>query len=150
MSAERKKKRSAEELWRVLEDEAASDEMERIGKLSSKEVDDELRAAGIDPDRVGAAGAAYADRMNARRDRELHPANELERAKARLRARTARRGKMSRSELQGRIDALRNDPALPAPARVLFRNKTEEEASDAELESLLSELEDLVEEHEKK
>src|SRR5258707_556056 len=80
-----------------------------------------------------------------RRDRELHPAIELERATARLRDRRARRGKMSRSELKGRIDALRRDPALPAPARVLFRNKTEEEASDEELESLLDQLEDIVE-----
>jgi len=147
MNAE-KKPRSPEEMWKAIEEQSALDEMDRIASMSQAEIDAELRAAGFDPAEVAREGSELAERLQARRARELEADARLRASQARLAARRARRVKRPRAELVALIAAAEKDPRLPMTARVHYRNHNEEEASDEHLADLLDILEDLIEEHE--
>jgi hypothetical protein len=146
-----KTKRTPAETWdaimKAAEDDAAEQEMERVLAMSDAEVDDELAAAGFDPVKVRADGAALAARLLARRDAETAPAQAAHLERARLAQIRARRGKLDRSALLARIHTVKNDPRLPAPLAVQYRNRGTDEASDDELEDTLDALEALLEHH---
>jgi hypothetical protein len=141
--------RTPQETLRAIAENAAADEMDRIVALSPAELDAELAAAGFDPDEVGAQGVADAEALLARREEQAWQAaaqEKLARVQAAFAAKAARpREKLPRAELLARIGRARVDPRLTQPVAVMFRNKRTEEASDEELEELLTELEALAE-----
>jgi hypothetical protein len=138
------KKRTPEELWTALEDLAAEVEAERIKAMSDTELDDELRADGLDPAKVRAEGAAFAKALFDRREREQKAAERQAQMQSRLEERAARRGKLSKDELVKRIEIARNDPRLAQKVAVGFRNRDTNAATVPELESMLEEIEELV------
>lgn len=144
------RRRSPQEVLEALE---AAAEMDRIEALSPEELDGELRAAGFDPKEVARQGEALAADLLAMRDRETGAAEGLAAERARLVRIAARRGKLSRTELVARIEQAKADARLPAPVAMMFRNRAAgEEASDEELEAVLTQLEAHIEraEEEKK
>jgi hypothetical protein len=142
------KRRRPEETWDALmraADERVADEMERIASLSKEKLDLELAAAGFHPEAEGAAGEALAARLLEKRAEDAGAVDEIARHRARLARLQARRGRLSREELRARIARAKNDPRLPAPLVVQFRNRGTDEATDEELEAVLTELEALIE-----
>ena len=140
--------RTPEETWAALEAAADEDEMERILALTDEEVDAELAAEGFDPAAERARGATLARELLADRERQAWqgPAHDkLEAARARFASRPPRRVKLLRPELLAQIERARNDPRFSGQATVMYRNRGGEEATDEELEALLTELEALAE-----
>jgi hypothetical protein len=142
--------RPPEEVWKAIEEQAMDHEMQRILALSDEELDAELRAAGFDPEVERELGPKQAREaaaaIEAREKREA----ELGAARQRLAARRARRVALDRETLLARIEAARNDARLPERATMLFRNRGTQTATDRELEDMLDELEDIIEQHERK
>jgi hypothetical protein len=139
--------RTPEETWEALEAAADEDEMDRILALTDEEVDAELAAEGFDPAAERARGAALARELLAARDRQAWqgPAHDkLEAARARFASRPPRRGKLPRADLLAQIERARNDPRFTGQATVMYRNRGGEEATDEELDALLTELEALA------
>ena len=139
------KKRSPEETWKALEDQAAEDDAQRLLAASDAEIDAELAAAGVDTAAASARGLDFIAHLTATRDKHADAADRLRRARALLASRPPRRGKLPRKELEERVEAARRDPRFSAPAAILFRNRETGEATDAELEDLLGVLEALAE-----
>jgi hypothetical protein len=139
-----KKKRTPEELWIALEEQARKDDAERIQALSDKELDTELREGGFDPAKVRQEGAAFAKMLLDRREREQKAAARTARMQARLEEREARRGTLPKPELVKRIAIARADPRLQGNVAVGFRNRDTTEATVPELEGMLEELEELI------
>jgi hypothetical protein len=137
-------RRTPEELWKALEELADTDEAERIHALSDEDLDAELRADGLDPTNVRAEGSAFVKALFDRRDRETAAARAIEAREARLEARAARRGTLSRDELVTRIGLAAHDPRLEEKMAVGFRNRDTAAATVAELESMLEEMEELL------
>lgn len=144
-----KQRRTVAETWDALmkdaEEDAVEAEMARIAALSPEDLDRELAADGFDPARVREEGEAFVATLMARAEKEAPAAARLDRERARLVQRQARRGKLPRAALEARIMSARNDPRLPAPLAVQFRNRGAEEASLEELESMLDQLEGALE-----
>ena len=132
-----KPRRTPEQVWKALEELAATDEMDRIIALTDGELDAELRDSGFDPAKVRADGVAFVATLFERRDREAKAEDELGHARARLAQRTARRGTLSREELRTRIEVARNSPRLEHRVMVAFRNRDTAEATVPELEAHL-------------
>jgi hypothetical protein len=147
-----KTKRTPAETWKAIMDAADEDEMDRILALSDAELDAELRADGFDPAVERAKGVALADELlKAREGRNKWQDGaraKLDGAQARFAARPARRGKLPRADLLAAIDRARNDPRLGTQASVMYRNRGGAEASDADLEDLLAQLEALADQAE--
>ncbi len=145
------KKRTPAETWdaimRMADDDAADQEAERILALSPEELDRELAAEGFDPAKLRADGAAHVARLLAKREADLATIEKLEREQARLVAIRARRGKLGRDALLARIALAKNDPRLPAPLAVQYRNRDASAATDEELEDTLDALEAQLEHH---
>jgi hypothetical protein len=143
MKNEQKRRRTPEETWKALEDLAAEEDTRRIAALTDEELDAELAESGFDPAKVRAEGAVFAAALLDRRDREKEPEEKLQARRARLEARAARRGALSRDDLVKRIDALRADPRLGLA--VGFRNRDTSAAGVRELEDMLDEMDELLE-----
>jgi hypothetical protein len=141
----REEKRTPEETWRALDDQAAADDAADIRAMTNEELDRELAAQGFDPAEERAKGAELAAFLLARREREQKAEAEVGARRARLVQRAARRGPLTRQQVLARIEIARLDPRLPAPAVLMLRKTRVEQATDEELEALLDELEDLVE-----
>jgi len=77
MSLSEKPNRRPAERWKALEDQAESDEMDRILALGDRELDEELGALGIDAEAERARGAAMgstaAKTATAKRQRAVEP-----------------------------------------------------------------------------
>ncbi|HEY2514620.1 MAG TPA: hypothetical protein VGI39_27335 [Polyangiaceae bacterium] len=147
------RKRTPEETLRAIDAQAAHDEMKRVLALSPAEVEAELRAAGFDVEAMAVETTAQVERLRARRSEQAWQAaahEKMMRARSDLARRGAGRESLPRAELLARIERARTDARLAGPAAVLFRNKTEQEATDEELADLLEELETLAERAEKK
>jgi hypothetical protein len=138
------KKRTPEELWKALEDQAAKEDMDRIRGLSDAQLDAELRERGFDPAQTRQEGAALAKALLDRRAREQKAADRLAKSQARLDERAARRGTLAKEDLVKRIEVARMDPRLPERAAVGFRNRKTGEATVPELEGMLEEIEELI------
>lgn len=143
------KKRTAEEAMKATEEQRWREEALAIEAMTSDEVDAELRAAGGDPAKIRAEGEALAKRLHAERvsahDAPLPwvaKANaRLEEVRAMVAVGTVRKTKLSRGELLAKVDEARNDPRFAKPVAALFRKRSAEESSDAELEALLEAME---------
>ena len=144
MSAEKQRSLTDVELWQALEEQAAQDDMDEIAAMDDATLDAELRAKGVDPALTRAKGAALAEALFARRDREEKAALALADTRARMVQRAARRGTLSREALVVRIERARHDPRLAQSVAVAFRNRNEASASIEELESLLDEIEEVL------
>ena len=144
MSTDNPRRRTPAELWQALEDQAADADMKEIAAMDDATLDAELRADGVDPALMRAKGAAFAEALLKRREREAEPARKLADARARMVQRAARRGKLPRAELVRRIELGRSDPRIAQSLSVAFRNRGEAAASDAELEDLLDDIEDVL------
>lgn len=143
-----KPKRTPAETWKAIERQAEDDEIARFLAKSPAEVDASLRAAGHDPAAVRAEGKALAAQLLADRDRlawQVEAAEGLAREQARMDARTSRHATLSRAELLAKIAVARRDPRLVQRVAVMFRNRSEEEASEDELRAILQEIEALAE-----
>ncbi len=147
------KKRTAEEAMKATEEQRWRDEALAIEAMTSDEIDAELRAAGGDPAKIRAEGEAlakrlYAERVGAHADADEAPLPWVAKANARLEevrgmvaVGTVRKTKLSRGELLVKVDEARNDPRFAKPVAALFRKRSAEESSDAELEALLEAME---------
>jgi hypothetical protein len=147
MSAERRRPDEAwDAIMKIAQEDAIAKEMDRVASLSEEDLDRELAAAGFDPEEVGREGAAFARKLLEMREREAPAAESLAAERARLVRIAARRGKLSRAELEARIARAQRDPRLPAPVAMMFRNRpVGAEAPDDELESILTQLEAHIE-----
>jgi hypothetical protein len=141
------KKRTPEEGWSALERLADEDRIAAILSMSEDELDQELRAAGFDPEEEARRGVENAAKAPARIAKEKEGRAELAAARARVEARRAARGKLDLEDLKKRIELAKRHPNLPAQAAVAFRNRKEGEPGEAELEAMLDELEELIERH---
>jgi hypothetical protein len=150
MKSQHKNRRPPEELWKAIEDQRDNDEMERILALSDAELDAELVAMGFDPEKERALGPIQAQQAAAQVEAQEKEREEQRQAQSRLSAIRARRGKLDDATLRERIKQAKEDPRLPQRAAVLFRNRSTEAAKTEELESILDELEDLIETHDRK
>ncbi len=120
----------------LLENEEDADQMDAV--------DEELRSAGYDPAAIGAqmarvAGEAYASSpYNWRR----RAAAERAEAEQRLRERSLQRERRGRSEVLDQINAIiSRAPDLGESSRVQAHFRNLDEATDEDLEDLLTELE---------
>lgn len=139
-----KKKRTPAEVLRAIEEQRWKDEAARIAALSDAEVDAEIRADGGDPQAIRARGKAFVDQLLAPREEP----GWRERAKAKLEAVRALadkwdapRPRLSRKEIEQRIEAARHDARFAQPVAALFRKRSMEESSDEELLEMLDEIE---------
>jgi hypothetical protein len=142
------KKREAPEAWAAIEEQARRAEMERFASMPKDEVDARLRAAGLDPERTRAEGAAMARKLAADRDRlawQVEAAEGLAKAQAAFDARPSKYEGWTRDALAERLEVVRKSPKLAQPVAVMFRNRKPEEASADELRELLEEIEALEE-----
>ena len=142
------KKRTDEETWKAILHEAEAAETKRALEETPEEVDAGLRAAGMDPAKVRAKGAALAARLLEDRERlswMVEAARARARENARAKAREARYGGLSREELLARVTAARNDPRLAQPVTFMFRNHKTEEATDEQLRGMLADVDALAE-----
>ena len=135
-------KSPAAEKWALLEKALDAAAEHRALTASREEIDADLRAAGLDPEKIGNQGAALAARIFDEQDRA-----EKKRAAAESHAVEAARGKYvgwSRGDLLAELTALKTMGRLGAQPTFMFRNRPVEEASDDELRSMLEDLDILA------
>jgi hypothetical protein len=124
---------------RAIEESEWVDELEEIEALSSEEVDARIRAEGGDPEAIGAAGKAFAEAQLAKRKATLAMHERLEAFRTEAAAR--RRGPaLPRAALLARLEGARVDPRFAAPVAMMFRQKTAEASTDAELQALVESI----------
>jgi len=107
-------------------------------------VDEELRAAGYDPAALGARVARVADEAYARSpyNWRQRAAAERAQAEARLRDRATERERRSRSEILEQINVIiARAPDLGESTRVQAHFRNLDQATDDDLDDLLTELE---------
>jgi hypothetical protein len=108
----------------------------------SELVDEELRAAGGDPQRIRAEGAAFAKALLEQR-REILNARareDLERRRAAA-AKAPRIPRESRDDLLAMLAAVQKNPRYSGQVTAMFRNKKLSEATNEEIAVLLEEIE---------
>ncbi len=126
----------------ILDQLQADAELERIKRLTPAEVSAEIRAAGGDPEAIGARGAALAARLLAERGLDWKTrANARKGAMARSVGEWPSFKALSRTELLARIHTARADARFAAPVVAAFRKRGDEDVSDDELRALLEEIE---------
>jgi hypothetical protein len=140
--------RTPEETWKALEAQAREDEIDRFLTATPAEVDARLRASGHDPNALREEGKKVAAEASVDRKRlawQIEAAVGLAKEQARVdaRSRATDYAGLSRSELLARLAAAKQNPRLPQPVAVLFRNRKAEEASEDELREMLQEIEAL-------
>jgi len=125
------KKKTNEDAMKAIEEARWREEALRIDAMSDEEVDRDLREAGGDPEKIRREGAALAARLDwqARAQARLDEVRAL--------AGTVRKTKLSREDMLAKVNAARNDPRFKKPVGALFRKRTPEDATDAELEAFL-------------
>ena len=143
MSSEKKKPRDAVEVWRVLQEQAALDEMDAILEMTDEELDAQLEADGFDPRAVRERGAALAAELLERRRARAWQRDAEAKLEALRKTRAAAPPKpsLSRVELLASIERARNHPRLASGVATQFHKKTLEASTDEELAALLEELE---------
>jgi hypothetical protein len=105
-------------------------------------VDEELRAAGGDPAKIRAEGAAFAAKLLEARRKELaaRAKKDLERRREAA-ARAPRIPRGSREDLLAMLAAVQNHPRYAGRVSAMFRKRSLSEATDEELAVLLEEIE---------
>ncbi len=105
-------------------------------------VDEELRAAGGDPERIRRDGGDLAALLLERRRTILKERAKADLAERRARAESAPRiSRDSRDELLRRLAAFEADPRYGGQVSAMFRNRPPAEASNEEVATLLEEIE---------
>lgn len=130
-------------LWRTLREQRVMDDLDEIAAMSPEELDADIRANGGDPDKIAAAGVALVKKLTEDRARlAWHRASEarLERFREEAAA-SATREKLPRATLLARLEAVRNDPRFSTQVGAAFQNKTFEESTDQELQTLVDQIE---------
>jgi hypothetical protein len=133
-------KRDPVELWRVLEEQAALDDLEEIEAMSDEELDAHITANGGDPKKIRADGEALAKALMAQRDANRAMAERLEAFRTEAAAHVRSRPALPRAALLARLDAARKDPRFAEPVAMLFQKKTAEASTDAELQALVDSI----------
>jgi hypothetical protein len=136
-------KRDPRALFRAMKEQELEDDLDEILAMSDAELDRELAAGGGDPAAIRAAGVAHVARLIGDRERlAWHgaAASKLDALRATAAAMKTKT-RLSRDELLTRIAIARENPRFAAPVAVLFQKKTEEAATDEELQDLLDEIE---------
>jgi hypothetical protein len=105
-------------------------------------VDEELRAAGGDPDRIRSEGVAFVNgliekRRKAETDRRREDLAERRAAAARA----PRISRESRDDLLAMFAAVQKNPRWAGQVSAMFRKRTVAEVSNEELATLLEEIE---------
>jgi hypothetical protein len=136
------RKRDGLELLRALEESEAMDDLEEIDALSDEELDAKIRAAGGDPEAIRARGKAFAEAQLAKREASRGMLERLEAFRAEA-ATASRSGGpvLPRAALLARLEQARQDPRFATPVAMLFRQKSAEASTDAELQALVESLE---------
>ena len=137
-----KPKRDAVALWKAIQDSALDDEIEEIASMSDEELDASIRADGGDPAAIRARGEAFVAELIAQREQtkwhgEMHAKLAAFRADAAASRTTT---PLPREEILRRLDEARRDPRFSGPVAALFRQKTLEESTDAELQALVDQI----------
>jgi hypothetical protein len=134
------RKRDGLELLRALEESEAMDDLEEIEALSDEELDARIRAAGGDPEAIRARGKAFAGAQLAKSEASRVMLERLE--AFRVEAARKRGGPaLPRAALLERLEQARRDPRFATPVAMLFRQKSAEASTDAELQALVESLE---------
>ncbi len=134
-----KKPRTDAEILDQLADEA---ELDRIKQQTPGDAAAEMRAAGGNPEAVGARGAALAKILLAERTLDWKT-----RASARKDAMDKSIGEwpsfatMPREELMARVNAARASARFSVPVVAMYRKRGDEDVTDEELRSLLEAIE---------
>lgn len=130
-------------LWLTLKEQAAADDLDEILAMSDAELDASIAKEGGDPAAIRARGAALAKELDERRTATAWHADEAAKHEAFRATAAAHKSKtvLPRAELMARLNAARNNPKFAAPVATLFQKKTEEAATDEELQDLLDRIE---------
>jgi hypothetical protein len=137
------KKRPPAELLRAIDAIEADDDLAEVAAMTPAALDASIRAAGGDPEAIGARGARLAEELLARRKRlrwQAKARGDMTSALAKM-SEAQRTPKLPRKELLDRIEAARADGRFRAPIAAAFRKRTAEESTDLELQGLLDEIE---------
>jgi hypothetical protein len=132
-------KRDGLELLRALEESEAMDDLEEIDALSSDELDARIRAEGGDPAAIRARGKAFAEAQLAQRRATRAMLERLEAFRAEAAAKRAGPA-LPRAALLARLEHARRDPRFATPVAMLFRQKSAESSTDAELQALVESI----------
>lgn len=134
------KERTDAELWKALL--RIDDPLDE--RVSSASVDEQLRAAGLDPDAIAKEGGSYV--MNLQEGERLSWQKAATRKKEAFDGLAQARtniGAMSQVEILARLNSLRSDPRLGPQIMTAFRKRKPEESSVEELKALLEDVEAL-------
>lgn len=132
-----------QELWEALE---RLDDDLLDPSLPESVVDDELKAAGVDPSALGKRATALVAR--AKEDERLSWQARAKERQARLSslavADSAQNAYMTRNEVLARLEELRtSNPEIGTAIRMAARKRKPEESTDDELRALLEQMEAL-------
>ncbi len=137
------KRKTPGSLFRTLQEEEAADDLEEILAMSETELDAFITKEGGDPAGIRARGAAHAKALDERlTSKAWH--DEMEAKHERFRDVAAANKSttvLPRDVLLARLTAARNNPRFNERVATLFQKKTEEAATDQELQDLLDRIE---------
>ena len=137
------KRKTPGSLFRTLQEEEAADDLEEILAMSETELDAFITKEGGDPAGIRARGAAHAKALDERlTSKAWH--DEMEAKHERFRDVAAANKSttvLPRDVLLARLTAARNNPRFDERVATLFQKKTEEAATDQELQDLLDRIE---------
>jgi hypothetical protein len=135
--------RTDAETWARIRELQADEDAKEIAAMSSADVDAELRAGGIDPEKVVADGLAFIAGLRERHVRlgwQTGAKAKLQNARALESQVRGMFAALPRAELIARIEAARHNPRFGGQVGAMFRKRTAAESSDDQLRAILEEL----------
>ncbi len=139
-----KKKRSVDEILDAIEEMEALEDLEDVKAMTDEEIAQELRAAGADPEAVGAWGAALAKRLLERRSRVLDWEERARGAVERARISAEAPSAVSIADARRRLDAADADRRYAESLSAALGDRDPAACSDQEAVALAGELDELA------